>query len=40
MRPVRRKHVRKAKSIHRFRKQAARTQKRNVVGPMRGGLRI
>jgi len=40
MRPVRRKHVRKGKSIRHFRHQAAKTKKRNLTGPMRGGLRI
>lgn len=40
MRPTSRRPVRKSKSVRQFRKQTARTNKRNIAGPMRGGLRI
>lgn len=40
MRPTKRRPVSKGKSVRQFRKASARTQKRNMTGPMRGGLRI
>lgn len=40
MRPSARRPVRKSQSARKFRSQSKRTAKRNMVGPMRGGLRI
>lgn len=40
MRPVRRKRVHKGRSARQFRGQTRRTKARNMVGPMRGGIRL
>lgn len=41
MRPLYRKPVRKARSARAFRRNAGRTQPRNMkAGPMRGGIRL
>lgn len=39
-RPVRRARVRKAKSVRKFRRQAAKTKGMNLTSPMRGGIRL
>lgn len=39
MRPLRRHGVNKKRSAKRFRGQSRRTKARNVIGPMRGGIR-
>lgn len=40
MRPLRRKPVNKGRSASKFRKQSRRTNRRNMQGPMRGGIRL
>lgn len=40
MRPLKRKPVNKYKSAGKFKKMARRTKGRNVIGPMRGGIRL
>lgn len=40
MRPLRRGGVNKRKSARRFRRHAGRTNARNMIGPMRGGIRL
>lgn len=40
MRPTKRFSVSKRRSASKFRKQSARTNVRNVKGPMRGGIRL
>lgn len=39
MRPLKRKPVNKYRSAKKFRSQTRRTNSRNVIGPMRGGIR-
>lgn len=39
MRPLKRSPVSKYRSAKKFRKQSRRTKARNIVGPMRGGIR-
>lgn len=38
--PLRRKPVNKNRSVGKFRKQARKTNRRNIAGPMRGGIRL
>lgn len=40
MRPLKRRPVSKRRSARSFRKQSRRTKGRNVIGPMRGGIRL
>jgi len=40
MRPLKRKSVNKRSSAGKFRKQTRRTNRRNMSGPMRGGIRL
>jgi len=40
MRPLKRKFVKKSKSVKRFRQDASRTKAVNLSGPMRGGIRL
>lgn len=40
MRPLNRKPVNKSRSSRKFRKQSRRTNRRNMSGPMRGGIRL
>lgn len=40
MRPLSRRPVNKKSSVKRFRNQTRRTKARNIVGPMRGGIRL
>jgi len=40
MRPSRRFGVNKGRSVRQFKKKAARTNKRNLAIPMRGGIRL
>lgn len=40
MRPLKRKPVSKFRSVKKFRKHSSRTKARNLLSPMRGGLRI
>lgn len=39
MRPLKRKPVNKYRSASKFRRMSRRTKARNVIGPMRGGIR-
>lgn len=40
MKPLKRKPVSKNRSAKKFRGQTRRTKARNMVGPMRGGIRL
>lgn len=40
MRSMKRKPVNKSRSARKFRGQTKRTQRRNLAGPMRGGIRL
>lgn len=40
MRPVKRYGVNKRHSANKFKAQTRRTDKRNIAGPMRGGIRL
>jgi len=40
MRPLRRTGMNKQAGARRFRKQAGRTNRKNMAGPMRGGIRL
>lgn len=40
MRPVYRKPVSKRKSVKKFKKHSRHTKAANIVGPMRGGIRL
>lgn len=40
MRPLRRNNVNKSKSAKTFRSQSRKTKARNLIGPMRGGIRL
>lgn len=40
MRPLKRFPVRKSASVSKFRKHTRKTKAANVIGPMRGGIRL
>lgn len=40
MRPLKRHHTNKGKSAKSFRNNTRKTHKRNIAGPMRGGIRL
>lgn len=40
MRPLKRKPVNKYKSASKFRSQSRKTKRANMIGPMRGGIRL
>lgn len=40
MRPMSRHHVNKGRSARKFRKHVSKTKARNLIGPMRGGIRL